>query len=560
MSRERDLMRDELTPRLSGGGGRGDGVGGGVSHSRRLAARLALRPSVRGGRGGERAARIARDVTSRQQRVVVKVRYRLHGRNRTGGGGPRHGSRPGGNLASHLSYLQREGASRDGTVPELFTSTPGETADRGQVTERWMEDPRHYRIVISPEEGHRLADLEALSRHVMSDLSAAVGRTLEWVGVVHENTDQPHVHVVLRGASDGRALVLPRDQVRYGMRASAEAFVTAELGERRPDAVQEALRAQAVAHAVVPLDRVLASMAETAFEASADPSAEGEPRVAAWRRVEVAGFDGPAEVRPHLASRLQHLERMGLARRQGGSAWLMRADTRSLLAQMADRAATRRDLEAALEVHAEAFERWTGRDARGGSAASAVRVEAGLPDDEEADDAAPVEMRVIGRGLTGGGRRGYLLGLSPAGPVYVELPPAATPDLPEGGVVAVGGPSEDAARGASGRGPALRVLMWKNPDAWVQAEGFNRLDFLVLVRRCGGAEPMAWSGEAALVDRRLEVLRDRDALRQQGGRWEIRNEALQGDVAVAEQKTGVRRSPPARSAETPERDDGADLS
>ena len=50
MSRERDLMRDELTPKFSGGG-RGDGAGGGVSHSRRLAARLALRPSVRGGRG-----------------------------------------------------------------------------------------------------------------------------------------------------------------------------------------------------------------------------------------------------------------------------------------------------------------------------------------------------------------------------------------------------------------------------------------------------------------------------------------------------------------------------
>lgn len=37
---------------------------------------------------------------------------------------------------------------------------------------------------------------------------------LDWLAVVHANTDQPHAHVMLRGRrADGRDLVIPRAYV-----------------------------------------------------------------------------------------------------------------------------------------------------------------------------------------------------------------------------------------------------------------------------------------------------------------------------------------------------------
>src|SRR3546814_14054731 len=60
-----------------------------------------------------------------------------------------------------------------------------------------------------------------------------LGTRLEWVAVDHWNTDNPHVHLLVRGkGDDGQNLVIDKDYIRTGMRARAAGLVTAELGYR----------------------------------------------------------------------------------------------------------------------------------------------------------------------------------------------------------------------------------------------------------------------------------------------------------------------------------------
>jgi hypothetical protein len=59
------------------------------------------------------------------------------------------------------------------------------------------------------------------------------GTSLDWVAVDHWNTDNPHIHVLVRGrADDGQDLVISRDYISQGFRSRAAERITLELGPR----------------------------------------------------------------------------------------------------------------------------------------------------------------------------------------------------------------------------------------------------------------------------------------------------------------------------------------
>src|SRR6202000_3229134 len=96
----------------------------------------------------------------------------------------------------------------------------GPVRDIGATLESWQkaDDPRLFKLIISPEFGERM-DLAAHTRALMEGMSRDLGQTLDWVAVVHHNTDHPHVHVALRGvASSGDEVRLPREYVQKGIR------------------------------------------------------------------------------------------------------------------------------------------------------------------------------------------------------------------------------------------------------------------------------------------------------------------------------------------------------
>jgi hypothetical protein len=180
------------------------------------------------------------------------------------------------------------------------------------------KDQLLWKFIISPEFGDR-ADLQRLTRDVMLSVDEDLGGSLEWVAVVHRNTEHPHVHVALRGlTADGKALRLGRDYVKRGVREIAEEFCTRQLGFRTTLDAVEAERREIPGTRFTSLDRIILRNSEA-----------GENGFA---------FKPPAEKgraqENHVSARLIALSRMGLAERAGDGSWLIRSDTEQVLRAM----------------------------------------------------------------------------------------------------------------------------------------------------------------------------------------------------------------------------------
>ena len=107
-------------------------------------------------------------------------------------------------LPKHMAYLKREGVTRDGEDARMFDAA-SDTADERAFAERCEDDRHHFRFIVSPEDAAELGDLKTFTRELMLDAERDLGTKLDWVAVDHWNTDNPHVHVLIRGrADDGR--------------------------------------------------------------------------------------------------------------------------------------------------------------------------------------------------------------------------------------------------------------------------------------------------------------------------------------------------------------------
>jgi len=117
-------------------------------------------------------------------------------------------------LTAHVSYLKREGVTRDGAPTQMFDAESDRADDRA-FAERCKDDRHHFRIIVSPEDAAELTDLREYTRDLVRQMEADLGTRLEWVGVDHWNTDNPHVHVLVRGITDqGADLIMARDYIR----------------------------------------------------------------------------------------------------------------------------------------------------------------------------------------------------------------------------------------------------------------------------------------------------------------------------------------------------------
>ncbi len=270
----------------------------------------------------DRAARLGKIASARRhpfdprQRAIVKLHYFSHG----GGGAAA--------LRAHARYVARDAAMRgpeldfserepdhETTEPSLephdrpldrreamsiFYDASGNDLDGAACVARWAkQDRRHFRLILSAENGARLAELRSYTRAVMRRAEQALGTRLQWIAVDHWDTANPHTHVIIRGRTqDGRDLVIPRDFVSHGFRNAARDVATERLGTRGPDDERLALHREARAHRLTRLDRII--------EAQLDRE----------RRLRVSRLEAPngsPDLTNALKARAHELRRLGLA-------------------------------------------------------------------------------------------------------------------------------------------------------------------------------------------------------------------------------------------------------
>lgn len=260
------------------------------------------------GRGRTASVRANRLLTGRSRIVVIKTRV------------VRHSARAA-PLAAHLSYLRREGVTRDGEKARLF-GPEADDVDGRAFAERCQDDRHHFRFIVSPEDAVDMADIKSFARDLMGQMEQDLGTKLDWAGVDHWNTDNPHVHIIVRGrADDGQDLVIARDYIKEGMRARAADLITQELGPRSDLDIRRNLGRQVEAERWTQLDRQLVRDGrETGvIDMATDPNTR------------------PDEYHALKIGRLRKLETLGLAEQVGSGQWMIDEKAEATLRELGER-------------------------------------------------------------------------------------------------------------------------------------------------------------------------------------------------------------------------------
>ncbi|MEZ5874800.1 MAG: DUF3363 domain-containing protein [Hyphomicrobiales bacterium] len=262
------------------------------------------------GRGSGAAYRLMSSSAARHRlarRVVVKARV-VH----------QHGP-SGRSPKAHLIYLQRDGAGQDHGEGELYNAR--ETGvDRDAFLERCEDDRHHFRLIVSPEDGDKLEDLQAYTRDLMRQVEQDLGTRLDWVAIDHHNTGHPHSHILLRGVDeDGKTLLIARDYMAHGFRLRAAELATLELGQQTELEIQTKLQNEVDQERFTRLDRALLEQADGQM-LDLDHDRNGQPFM-----------------RQAMIGRLRKLERMGLATEEQSGQWRLDDNLASTLTRMGER-------------------------------------------------------------------------------------------------------------------------------------------------------------------------------------------------------------------------------
>ena len=248
-----------------------------------------------------RGSKAGAQLRSYQRRSVVKVMYTRNGKPKAGA------------WVAHARYLTREGAQREYEKGVGFDAAHGDIDMAARVRE-WEKagDERMWRVIVSPEDADRM-DLKGHARELVRAMEADLGTRLEWVAIDHHNTDNPHLHLLVRGVDErGKALMIDREYVRTGIRARSQEIASRELGQRLEP---EMLRARG---------ETIGKARWTEIDRALQRRADGD-RVVDYSGVLPYNDAGRVRAEQEM-QRLQFLEGLGLARRLDTHAWELSPD------------------------------------------------------------------------------------------------------------------------------------------------------------------------------------------------------------------------------------------
>ena len=212
--------------------------------------------------------------------------------------------------AAHLDYIEREGVDEDGGKGKLFGEN--EQFDRDVLADEIGGEKRQFRFIVSPEDAEQL-DLKTYTRDLMKQVESDLGRELHWGAVCHYNTENPHVHIVVRGIDKrGAEVTIPRDYLITDMRSRASEIATRELGLRSELDVRAAKAREITQLRVTSLDREISHKQDGNL---VDLNREGVGKLQKIR----------------LAERLKYLSTIGVAEHVKDYSWKVADDWKDRL-------------------------------------------------------------------------------------------------------------------------------------------------------------------------------------------------------------------------------------
>lgn len=222
-------------------------------------------------------------------------------------------------MRAHLRYIAREGVTLEGEHGQFY-SKEQDHADAAAFADRCAEDRHQFRFIVSPEDATELADLTSFTREVMGQMERDLETPLDWVAVNHFDTDNPHVHIVLRGKDDvERDLVIDREYMSQGMRSRASEVATDWLGLKTERDIARTVQREVEAERWTSLDAVLKEI--------------GEDAIVTLKAVSTLS----APTRLSLLGRLAMLERLGLAAKEDVDCWRLSPELAPTLRALGER-------------------------------------------------------------------------------------------------------------------------------------------------------------------------------------------------------------------------------
>ena len=208
---------------------------------------------------------------------------------------------------AHGKYLAREGAQKVNEKGIGFNQVD-DSIQIAQELDTWQKagDELLWKVIISPEQGYKL-DLKEHIKEVMSQVEKDLGTKIQYVACDHYNTDQPHVHVAMRGVrDDGTMLRIDKEYLSVGIRARSKEIATRTLGLRLGKDIL-IRREQAICKRyVTELDREIQRRMD-------------KYKTITFDHRPATGFKHEMELQ--LVGRLQYLTKIGLAEKEDAITW-----------------------------------------------------------------------------------------------------------------------------------------------------------------------------------------------------------------------------------------------
>lgn len=188
------------------------------------------------------------------QRTVVKLSY-----HQVGG------------IRGLVRYVSHDGPDEDGHEQEHVVgfSETADAVDGYEVTAAWKaaDDPRYFHVIVSPQNGDRVADMKTVVRPAMEKIQKDLGTRVEWIAYQHDRDKDAqgrHAHILMRGVDRaGQELLIAREYVRDGFIYRFSEATTKELGPRSEREIRDGLeRSAQVREHRIEKDRLIATAVE----------------------------------------------------------------------------------------------------------------------------------------------------------------------------------------------------------------------------------------------------------------------------------------------------------